>query len=121
MGFKVIHPKELLEKNETGIKKFNTWFALKITSGVGTMACAYLFCIFAILGLPAALAPGGVGIVNWFTEEFIQLVLLSIIMVGQNVIQNQNDAKAEVDHETLQYLAKINEQQLEILDKLSKS
>lgn len=49
------------------------------------MVCAYLFCVLAIIGLPVALRPGGIGFPNWFAEEFIQLVLLSIIMVGQKI------------------------------------
>src|ERR1700733_3307238 len=55
-----------------------------ITNGVGTMLCATIFAIIAFTGIPAALAPGGIGLTNWFVEEFCQFVLLSIIIVGQN-------------------------------------
>lgn len=73
------------------VKNFNNKFALLITKGVGTMACAYLFCLLALSGLHAALRPGGIGLSNWFAEEFIQLVLLSIIMVGQNLQSQKTD------------------------------
>ena len=41
------------------VTTFNAWLAVKITTGVGTMWCAYLFAILAFIGLPAALRPGG--------------------------------------------------------------
>ena len=49
------------------------------------MWCAYLFTIIALLGLSPALKHGGEGFIPWIAQTFIQLVLLSIIMVGQNV------------------------------------
>lgn len=75
--------------------RFNTWLAIKTTNAVGTMWCAYVFSVLAIVGIPAALAPGGVGAMNWFTEEFIQLVLLSVIMVGQLIQGLASDKRAE--------------------------
>lgn len=86
------------------VTRFNTWLALKVTASVGTMWCAYIFCILAVIGIPAAIGPGGVGIVNWFTEEFIQLVLLSVIMVGQLIQGTAADKRAEstyLDTETI--------------------
>jgi len=77
------------------IARFNTWLALKTTNVVGTMWCAYVFSVLAFIGIPAALAPGGVGAVNWFTEEFIQLVLLSVIMVGQLIQGVASDKRSE--------------------------
>lgn len=139
----VIHPKNLLKKEEVGVTKFNTALALKITNGVGTMWTAYLFSLLAFVSLPAILVQGNlvpkttfpswiisvslIALVAWIAQTFIQLVLLPIIMVGQNVIQAQNDAKAEVDHKTLTYLANLQEEQMielknqgEILEYLKK-
>jgi hypothetical protein len=59
------------------------------------MWCAYVFTILALLGLPAALKPGGEGIVAWIAQTFLQLVLLSVIIVGQNVQGFAADARAE--------------------------
>jgi hypothetical protein len=64
---------------------FNRKFAEKITSGVSTMWCAYGFAALALISLPAAIKTGDlVVIVAWIAQTFLQLVLLSIIMVGQN-------------------------------------
>lgn len=67
------------------MNRFNDWIARKVTQGVSTMWCAYLFCIIALLGLEPALRPGGEGLVAWIAQTFIQLVLLSVIMVGQKI------------------------------------
>jgi hypothetical protein len=58
------------------------------------MWCAYLFTIIALLGLSPALKPGGEGLIAWIAQTFIQLVLLSIIMVGQNVQSLAADARS---------------------------
>jgi hypothetical protein len=82
--------------------RFNTWLAVGITKTVGSMWIAYLFAAIALISLPAALASGQIiVIVSWVAQTFLQLVLLPIIIVGQNVIQAANDARAEADHETL--------------------
>jgi uncharacterized membrane protein len=72
----------------------NAKLAVFVTNLVGTMWCAYLFTAIALLGLPTALRPGGEGIVAWIAQTFLQLVLLSVIMVGQNVQSLAADARA---------------------------
>jgi hypothetical protein len=81
--------------NEKATTKFNAWLAVKITDGVGTMWCAYLFAIVAFIGLPPALKPGGEGIIAWIAQTFLQLVLLSIIIVGQNIAAASSDKRSE--------------------------
>ena len=106
--------------------RFNTWLAVKITKTVGTMWIAYLFAAIALISLPAAIQSGNVIIiVAWIAQTFFQLVLLPIIIVGQNVIQAANDSRAEADHETLSAVHKltievhaINEAQSAILKQL---
>jgi len=106
--------------------RINTSLALAITKSVGTMWTAYAFAILALISLPAALASGQtIVIVSWIAQTFLQLVLLPIIIVGQNVIQAANDARAEADHETLMAVHRlaidihaINEKQNEILQEL---
>ena len=106
--------------------RFNTWLAVKITRTVGTMWIAYLFAAIALVSLPAAIQSQNViVIVAWVAQTFFQLVLLPIIIVGQNVIQAANDARAEADHETLTAVHKltvevhaINEAQSSILRQL---
>ncbi len=68
------------------MKRFNLWLAQKVTSGVATMWCAYLFAGIALISLPKAIQSGdSIVIVSWVAQTFLQLVLLSIIMVGQKV------------------------------------
>jgi hypothetical protein len=66
------------------VEGFNAKLALVITRSVGTMACAYVFAAIALISLPAAITSGQViVIVAWVAQTFLQLVLLSIIMVGK--------------------------------------
>ena len=68
------------------INEFNRRVAERITSFVSTMWCAYIFAALALISLPAAIKTGDVVvIVAWIAQTFLQLVLLSIIMVGQQV------------------------------------
>jgi len=68
------------------VKKFNLWLAQKVTTGVATMWCAYLFASIALISLPKAIQSGdSIVIISWVAQTFLQLVLLSIIMVGQKV------------------------------------
>jgi hypothetical protein len=77
------------------VEGFNAKVALVITRSVGTMACAYLFGAIALISLPAAITSGEViVIVAWIAQTFLQLVLLSIIMVGQTVQSAASDARA---------------------------
>ena len=82
----------------------NAWLAVKITGAVGTMTCAWLFAAWAIYGLPVALRPGGIGFANWFAEEFLQLVLLSVIIVGQNIQASASDKRAEQTYNDVEML-----------------
>jgi cobalamin biosynthesis protein CobD/CbiB len=93
---KAVHPSPRMIKEAMGeVSGFNAKFAVLITRLVGTMWCAYLFAVIAFLGLGPALKPGGEGIIAWIAQTFLQLVLLSVIMVGQNVQSIASDARAE--------------------------
>jgi hypothetical protein len=64
------------------------------------MWCAYAFAALAIVSLPAAIASGNpVLIVSWISQTFLQLVLLSIIIVGQNVLAAASDKRAEATYQ----------------------
>ena len=87
-------PREIREAVRQ-VEGFNAKLALVITRSVGTMACAYLFAIIALISLPSAIQSGQViVIVSWIAQTFLQLVLLSIIMVGQSVQAGASDARA---------------------------
>ena len=83
-----------IRKTMKEVEGFNAKLAVLITGAVGTMACAYLFAVLAFLGLKPALSPGGEGIIAWIAQTFLQLVLLPIIIVGQNIQASASDARA---------------------------
>jgi hypothetical protein len=68
------------------VGRFNAKVGLKITLIVGTMWTAYLFTLLALVSAPSAFKSGeAIVIVAWIAQTFLQLVLLPIIIVGQNV------------------------------------
>jgi hypothetical protein len=80
----------------TTLQRANTWLAVKITAIVGTMICAYIFTIIALLSAPAAFKTGQLLIiVAWIAQTFLQLVLLPVIIVGQNVQASAADMRSE--------------------------
>lgn len=111
---------------DSPLGRFNTRVAVTVTKTVGSMWCAYVFGLLALISLPAAIrSHDPIIIVAWIAQTFLQLVLLPIIIVGQNVQAAAGDARAESDHETLiaihtltAQVHTINEQQTEILNLL---
>lgn len=98
---------------------FNDWLGLHITRAVGTMWCAYAFAAISLTSLPAALATHSTTvIVSWIAQTFLQLVLLSVILVGQNIQSRAADKRAEqtyndaeaVLHEALEIQRHLAEQ-----------
>ena len=82
------------------INAFNRRIAEKITSVVSTMWCAYIFAAIALISLPAAIRTGdALVIVAWVAQTFLQLVLLSIIMVGQDASSAAVAQKINETHE----------------------
>ena len=75
--------------------RFNARFGLKVTLVVGTMWAAYLFTVIALFALPSAIKQGTYFIVVWLSSSFLQLVLLPIIIVGQNIQAAAADKRAE--------------------------
>jgi hypothetical protein len=80
---------------ESPAKRFNSKLGLGITLSVGTMWAAYIFAALALVSLYAALSSGNlITIVAWIAQTFLQLVLLPIIIVGQNIQAAASDARA---------------------------
>ncbi len=112
---------------DNAIGRFNTKVAVAITKSVGSMWCAYAFALLALISLPSAIQSGNsIIIISWIAQTFLQLVLLPIIIVGQNVQAAASDARAESDHETLisihtltAEVHTIAEQQTKILELLA--
>jgi uncharacterized membrane protein len=84
-------------KAELGL---NERIGLGVTRRVGTMWAAYAFFGLTLVSLPAALSSGNViVIVSWVAQTFLQLVLLPIIIVGQNIQAKSSDDRAIATYE----------------------
>src|SRR5215472_7817305 len=95
----------------------NLVIAVWVTKKVGSMWTAYVFSVLAAVSLPAVLTQvwpslgnlfpkallsvSLIALVAWVAQTFFQLVLLPVILVGQNVQQAQADAVAQQNHEML--------------------
>jgi hypothetical protein len=134
----VPHPYIALRK-KTGPAKttdehvgFNGKVALALTTIVGTMWCAYAFAVLALFALPSAIQGGSsLLLIQWLSQTFIQLVMLSVIMVGQNILSRASDKRAQMTyedadatfHESEQIQSHLLEQDHainELLDKIAK-
>lgn len=111
------------------VTRFNTRAAVVVTRAVGTMWCAYAFCVLAFYGLPAGLHAGAAGFVQWASSQFIQLVLLPIIIVGSAVLAEASDRLAKrqfndveailhAQDQAAQHLAAQDEKILAILERI---
>ena len=87
--------KQFLRPLERRENRFNEWLAIHITKVVGTMWCAYAFALLALISLPAAIRGGTATLISWIAQTFLQLVLLSIIMVGQNIAAKKSDRQLD--------------------------
>lgn len=93
----------LVHEAEMAAAGFNTRLAVGLTQQVGTMWTAYMFAVLAIIGLFAILgllSPIVALLVAWVSQTFIQLVLLPIIMVGQNVLGRKAELQSEEQYNT---------------------
>jgi hypothetical protein len=111
---------------------FNGKVAIIVTGVVGTMWCAYAFALLALVALPSALKSGDpLQLVQWISQTFIQLVLLSVIIVGQNISSRASDKRAEMTYkdaeatfheaEQIQAHLKVQDDAINsLLDKLEK-
>jgi hypothetical protein len=131
------HPR-IAARKKTGPPKttdehvgLNGKVALVLTGAVGTMWCAYAFAILALLVVPQAVSGGLLTTIQWVSQTFIQLVMLSVIMVGQNILGRASDKRADMTyqdaeatlHEAAQIQAHLKEQDEAInsmLDKIEK-
>lgn len=107
----VVHPRIQERKRERPVKvadqhattgpmaRFNAALAVKITGAVGTMWCAYTFGLIATTGFPGLLGDGVTKYTLWVSTIFLQLVLLSVIIVGQNVQSAAADKRSQATYE----------------------
>jgi hypothetical protein len=104
-------------KMDTAAQRFNAAFGLKITLLVGTMWAAYLFAAIAFVSLPSTIKTHSPTVlVLWLSSEFIQLVLLPIIIVGQNIQSRAADARAAKTFEDVEDARKKVEHAIDLLN-----
>jgi hypothetical protein len=138
IAFKHVPHPHIAARKKTGPPKttdehvgFNGKVALVLTTAVGTMWCAYAFCVLALVVLPQAVNGGMLTLVQWVSQTFIQLVMLSVIMVGQNIQSRASDRRADMTfqdadatfHEAEQIQAHLQAQDAAVnalLDKVGK-
>jgi hypothetical protein len=99
----------------------NNILAQKITDVVSTMWCAYLFAVIALISLPSTLGLAfrdgkfdPIPLVSWIAQTFLQLVLLSVIMVGQNLAANKQAKTDNKLEELSDSHVKLHESHIEI-------
>ena len=82
-------------KVDDGRVGVNGRIGLTITALVGTMICAYVFAGIALISLPSAIKSHNLTIIiAWVSSNFLQLVLLPIIIVGQNLLARAADQRS---------------------------
>jgi hypothetical protein len=69
-----------------------------------------VFALSAIISLPAAIRGGTATLVSWVAQTFLQLVLLSVIMVGQKVAAAASDKQALQTFEDTEALLKMQDE-----------
>ncbi|MHB8398953.1 MAG: hypothetical protein ACYDCI_08480 [Candidatus Limnocylindrales bacterium] len=138
VSFEPVHHPRIAERKKEHPPKttdehvgFNGKIALGLTTAVGTMWCAYAFAVLALIVLPDAIAGGTLTLIQWVSQTFIQLVMLSVIMVGQNILGKASDKRAEMTYkdadatfheaEQIQAHLKVQDDALSaMLDKIAK-
>jgi ABC-type nickel/cobalt efflux system permease component RcnA len=109
--------RQMMEQHEArrSPTDFNNWLAVKITNVVGTMWCAYAFAILALVSLPQAIQSGTSALIGWIAQTFLQLVLLSIIMVGQKVAAETSDQQLKQTYLDAEALLQISDDMHKLL------
>lgn len=108
---------------ETRYQRVNKQLAVWITENVGTMSCFWVFTILALLSLPATLrlmnvipqkeiipsfflSFGFIYLITWVCQNYVQLVLLPALMVGQNLQNAASDARSAKTFEDVERVAR---------------
>ncbi len=116
----MMHRSREVQKPEPKKDTLNSRIALAITNAVGTMWCAYAFTLLALISLPQAIAGGIAPLIAWIAQTFLQLVLLSIIMVGQKVAARASDAQAYQTYMDAEAILHLNDQMHRLIEENNK-
>ena len=112
------------ERKKTGVHLtkhehvgLNGKIASIITISVGTMWTAYLFAGLAFVALPTAISQGSPTVlINWLSSNFLQLVLLPIIIVGQQIQAKVSDKQAEQTYRDAEAILQLQDQMHKLIE-----
>ncbi len=96
--------------HENPLVRFNARFGLRVTLIIGTMWAAYLFTVLALFALPSAVHQGVYYVIVWLSSSFLQLVLLPVIIVGQNIQAAAADKRSEETYKDAEAVLHESEQ-----------
>jgi hypothetical protein len=82
---------------DSPVGRLNAKVGLRITLIVGTMWAAYVFAAIAFISLPDNIHSTQL-LILWISSSFLQLVLLPVIIVGQNIQAKAADERAEATY-----------------------
>ena len=72
-----------------------TKFERAETVNVKCRCGGHIVVMLALLVVPQAVSGGLLTLIQWVSQTFIQLVMLSVIMVGQNILSRVSDKRAD--------------------------
>jgi uncharacterized membrane protein len=95
-----MHPHKPRNINEVHAQEqtsINDRIAVKLTRLIGSMTCAYIFSFIGVGAVVGAIT-GNILLALIFgsvSSNFLQLVLLPVIMVGQNVLNRKQELQSD--------------------------
>lgn len=87
-----------IHRAEQALAGFNERLAVKLTKATSTMTCAYIFTVIALIGLFGLfgwLNPFVFLLMTWVSQQFLQLVFLPVLSVGQGVLSRHQEIQAD--------------------------
>jgi hypothetical protein len=92
-----VHDAAVKVHGDNVVGHINAKVGLRITVVVGTMWAAYVFAVIALISLPDNIHSTQL-LILWISSSFLQLVLLPVIIVGQNIQARAADDRAQATY-----------------------
>ena len=97
-----IGPRQI-KRDVKAADSFNAKVAILLTRVIGTMWAFWVFNGIALISLPSAINTGQLTVlINWVSSNWIQLILLPALMVGQNLQNIAADARSAKTFEDIE-------------------
>ena len=96
-GPPTVHQAAVKVHGDSAVGRLNAKVGLRITLVVGTMWAGYVFAAIALISLPDNVHSTQL-LILWISSSFLQLVLLPVIIVGQNIQAKAADARSEATY-----------------------